>query len=319
DGSESITDSFEFTLSDLESTSGTQQYQIEINPINDAPTVANPIADAEGSVGTPFSLTLENNVFDDVDGDGLSLSATLSDDSALPSWLSFDTNTFSGTPDTETTYTIKVTANDGDVTVSDEFILTITAANSAPTVANPIPDQAAAGSTAFSYTVPANTFSDAESSTLTLTAGLSDGSDLPDWLSFDAVTGTFSGTTPLDPNFDTSILIQVTASDGEASVSDEFTLTVASVLTVNNQDLDRAQLYPNPVEQTLHLKPEASMMGAIQVYIFKESGKIVETTALHKTYLTQVFEIDVQNLNRGLYFVKMINDNTTATFKMSKE
>ncbi|MEO9805168.1 MAG: T9SS type A sorting domain-containing protein, partial [Reichenbachiella sp.] len=71
--------------------------------------------------------------------------------------------------------------------------------------------------------------------------------------------------------------------------------------------------------QTLHLKPEASMMGAIQVYIFKESGKIVETTTLHKTYLTQVFEIDVQNLNRGLYFVKMINDNTTATFKMSKE
>lgn len=322
DGSENHTDSFEFTLSDLASTSATQQVAITINPVNDAPTVANAIADAIGTVGSSFSLTLAGNTFDDVDGGALTLTATLADDSALPSWLSFATDTFSGTPDTETTYTIKVTADDGEATVSDEFELTIEAApplNAAPVVANPIPDQTAAGSEAFSYTVPANTFEDVETPALTLSASLSDGSDLPDWLSFDVATGVFSGTTPLDPNFDTILAIQVTASDGEASVSDEFTLTVASVLNVDNQDLSQIRVYPNPVENILHLRPEADMMGDIQVYLFNESGKVMTSSLIYKTSIAQSFEIDVQNLERGLYFVRMINENTTTTFKISKE
>jgi len=49
---------------------------------------------------------------------------------------------------------------------------------------------------------------------------------LPDWLSFDATTGTFTGVPPLDSSGD--ILVTVTASDGELSVSDEFILTVSS-------------------------------------------------------------------------------------------
>ncbi|MEP2277774.1 MAG: cadherin-like domain-containing protein, partial [Reichenbachiella sp.] len=76
DGSESATDGFEFTLSDLESTSETHQYDITINPVNDAPTLANAIDDQTGTVDDPFTFELAENVFEDVDGDELTLSAS---------------------------------------------------------------------------------------------------------------------------------------------------------------------------------------------------------------------------------------------------
>ncbi|MEP2276844.1 MAG: cadherin-like domain-containing protein, partial [Reichenbachiella sp.] len=76
DGSESATDGFEFTLSDLESTSETHQYDIEVNPVNDAPTLANAIDDQTGTVDDPFTFELAENVFEDVDGDELTLSAS---------------------------------------------------------------------------------------------------------------------------------------------------------------------------------------------------------------------------------------------------
>ena len=64
-------------------------------------------------------------------GDSFTYTATLSDDSALPSWLSFDagTRTFSGTPLNEDVGTIalKVTATDsGSASVTDTFNLTVT-------------------------------------------------------------------------------------------------------------------------------------------------------------------------------------------------
>jgi hypothetical protein len=96
--------------------------------------------------------------------------------------------------------------------------------NIAPVVANLIPDRTVAEDAAWSYQVPASTFSDADGNTLTYTASLASGASLPSWLTFNASTRTFSGTPPL--NFNGNIDLRVTASDGTASVSDEFRLTV---------------------------------------------------------------------------------------------
>ena len=101
------------------------------------------------------------------------------------------------------------------------------AANSAPTVANDIPDQSAPAGTAFSYAFPANTFSDADSDALTYTATKADGTALPSWLSFTGDTRTFAGT-PEAGDVGT-VTVKVTASDGNGgSVSDEFDILVSS-------------------------------------------------------------------------------------------
>ncbi len=102
---------------------------------------------------------------------------------------------------------------------------------SAPTLDNPIPDQTATPSTAFSYTFPADTFSDANSDTLTYTATLADGiTALPAWLSLDGTTRTFSGT-PADTDVG-RISVKVTATDpGGLTASDTFDIVVSADTT----------------------------------------------------------------------------------------
>ena len=61
-------------------------------------------------------MTFPANTFNDTDAtDTLTYSATKADDSALPTWLTFTdtTRTFSGTPTTAETVSVKVTASDG--------------------------------------------------------------------------------------------------------------------------------------------------------------------------------------------------------------
>jgi Ca2+-binding RTX toxin-like protein len=105
--------------------------------------------------------------------------------------------------------------------------------NHAPTVANPLADQSASTGTAFSFTVPADTFTDVDAGdVLTFSATLADGSALPAWLTFDSATRTFSGT-PVDGDAGV-VNLKVTATDtGTLSVADLFDATV----TIQNQVL----------------------------------------------------------------------------------
>ena len=98
-----------------------------------------------------------------------------------------------------------------------------------PVVSAEIADQTIAENTAWSYTVPAGAFSDVDGDTLTYSAKLANGDALPNWLSFNTATRTFSGTPPL--NFFGKLSLTVTASDGSASVSDTFILSVGNVIT----------------------------------------------------------------------------------------
>ena len=101
---------------------------------NTAPTVANAIQDQTATAGTAFSYAFLANTFADTDtGDTLTYTATQSDDTALPSWLSFAaaTRTFSGTPPAADvgTVSVKVTASDGNGgSVSDTFDIVVSAA-----------------------------------------------------------------------------------------------------------------------------------------------------------------------------------------------
>jgi len=206
-------------------------FVLNVLPVNDAPVVANVIADQSLPEDTAWSFTVPTNAFSDVDGDTLSYTASLGNGGVLPAWLSFDASsrTFSGTPphDFNGALELRVTASDGTASVSDTFTLTITPLNDAPVVVNAIANQSLLEDAAWSFTAPANTFFDVDGDPLSYTANLGNGGALPAWLSFDAASRTFSGTPPL--NFNGTLDLQVTASDGTAIVSDTFTLTIVPV------------------------------------------------------------------------------------------
>jgi Ca2+-binding RTX toxin-like protein len=206
-------------------------FTLAISPVNDAPVVAVPLADVSSPEDIAISFTIPANAFSDVDGDALNLTATLESGAAIPAWLTFDaaTCTFSGTPplNYNGVISVKVTANDGSLTASDVFALNVTPVNDAPVLATPLADQSSPEDTAVSFALPATAFTDVDGDSLSYSATLSNGAAIPAWLTFNAATGSFTGTPPT--NFNGSVDVKVTASDGSLTVSDVFTLAITPV------------------------------------------------------------------------------------------
>ena len=239
----------EVKAADLGGLSATDTFALAVQNVNDAPTVAAPLADQTVPEDASFSIVVPANIFADADaGDALTYSASLSDSAALPAWLTFDaaTRTFTGTPDDAQvgSLDLRVTATDtGNLSVSDDFTLTVTNVNEAPTVAVPLADQQATEDALFNFVVPAGTFGDVDAGdVLTYSAALAGGAALPSWLSFDAATRTFSGT-PLNSDVG-NLTIDVTATDlAGLMVTDTFALAIQNVNdapTVANPIVDQS-------------------------------------------------------------------------------
>jgi Ca2+-binding RTX toxin-like protein len=99
--------------------------------------------------------------------------------------------------------------------------------NTAPTVANPLIDQAAQKDVLFRFQVPEDAFHDMDQGEiLDYSAALANGDPLPAWLSFDVASRNFSGT-PAATDVG-AISIRVTASDlAGTSAIDDFQLVVS--------------------------------------------------------------------------------------------
>ena len=193
-------------------------------------------------------------------------------------------------------------------TVGTDVAVKITVTNNAPTVANAIPNQTATTGTAFSYRFPANTFNDTDTGdTLTYTTTKADGAGLPTWLMFDAGTRTFSGT----PTAAETFSVKVTASDGTASVSDEFDITVNATIP--------------EVPANWSLKPSGLAAGDQFRLLFLSSTKRDGSATDIATYNTFVQGLaaaghaDIQSYSTGFRVVGCTadtdaRDNTSTTY-----
>ena len=226
--------SIRVTATDKAGLSVSDSFEVQVGNTNDAPVLVKAVADQSVVEGAPLTFALPATTFADVDvADTLSITAQSADGQALPGWLSFDaaSRTFSGTPGNMNVgkLAIRVQATDtAGATVSDTFEIDVQNVNNAPTVNLGVADQVAAEDTRFSFTVAANSFSDIDTDdALSLVATTTNGGALPSWLTFDALTRTFSG---VPTNNDVGLqAIKVTATDkAGATTSDVFNLTVAN-------------------------------------------------------------------------------------------
>ena len=109
---------------------------ITVTNVNEAP-VAPTVANQTATEDTAFSYTVP--AFTDPEGGTITYTATLSDDRALPGWLSFNASTreLSGTPleaDTPASLTIELSAtDDGSPSASAQVTFTLTVGEEAPT------------------------------------------------------------------------------------------------------------------------------------------------------------------------------------------
>ncbi|NOT83336.1 MAG: hypothetical protein HOP02_00850 [Methylococcaceae bacterium] len=192
------------------------QAEVDRASNNHAPTIGAYLPALQAMPSTLFTYTVAANTIIDSDlGDSVTYSAKLADGSPLPAWLSFNaaTRTFTGTPSASdvgsSQFMLWGTDNYG-AGIGETVTLNVGVQNHAPVLSLPLADQLAPQGVAFSYTVPANAFTDQDvGDTLSYSATLADGSALPTWLSFNAATRTFSGTS----NDINTISVRVTAKD----------------------------------------------------------------------------------------------------------
>ena len=196
-----------------------------LSPVANTPTVTL-------GAGQSFSMSALS-LFGVTVGDALTYSAKLANGTPLPSWLGFNAQTgqFSGVPTDQTTGPFSVVVTASDMTgkqASSTLNLQVNAVYLTPTVTNPLTAQAAVAGTAFSYTIPTNTFTEAiPGDKLTYSAKLANGSPLPSWLSFNPQTGQFSGTPANTSSNNLSIVVTATEMGGKSASS-----TMA--LSINN-------------------------------------------------------------------------------------
>ena len=185
-------------------------FNVTINPINDAPI----LSDIDNqNIDEDTSLTVELSA-SDIDSNDLTFSATNGD-----SDISVDGTTLTVTPEADYngTFDIEVAVTDGDLSDSTTFTLTVNPVNDAPTL-----DDLADASVA-----------EDSSYTLELSGADIDGDALTFLASVDAngsvdVDGSTLTVTP-SANYNGDIEVNVSASDGQASGSGSFTLTVTPV------------------------------------------------------------------------------------------
>ncbi|MEP7348493.1 MAG: tandem-95 repeat protein [Sphingorhabdus sp.] len=206
--------------------STSSSFALNILPRNDAPVVVGQIADMAVVQGTSVLIAIPTSLFEDVDGDTVTVSVVLAGGDPLPTWLAFDGQSLTGIVPANFSgaLNLAVIGSDGKASAIENFSLAVTS-NNQPVVANPLQSVSINEDQIIDFTIPANTFADADGDVLSFTATQANGSQIPSWLSF--VDGRFTGTPPA--NFNGNIALVVTASDGLDSVSSAFDLAILPV------------------------------------------------------------------------------------------
>ncbi|MDR0571830.1 MAG: putative Ig domain-containing protein, partial [Rickettsiales bacterium] len=209
-----------------------------LNIQNTAPVANQASISIEGKEDEIFIFTIPSLLFTDPDGDRLTYQATLSNGETLPTWLFCDEGTFFGIPPVGVagSVSLNVWANDGQAdSAKVDFNFFITPnwpQNHAPELSGQLSNHIARENEFLYFVLPTDLFTDPDDSQLTYYATLANGEPLPQWLSFDQITGLFAGTPPLGSS--SNIKMKIWSTDGLLdSESVEFNLSILPVQSYN--------------------------------------------------------------------------------------
>ncbi|MCO6359901.1 tandem-95 repeat protein [Roseivirga pacifica] len=221
--------SFNITADDGSGGTVTQSLTLTTANTNDAPTILSTLPDVTATEDVLLSVALDTDLFEDVDGDNLTYSASFNN----ATWLSFDatTNRFTGTPDNDDvgSITATVTATDGNGgSVSQDITINVENVNDAPSAVSlsalTIAEDAAIGTVIGSFS---STDVDAgDSHTYTFV----DGTGGDDNAAFSINGATFSTIEALDFETQATYTVRVRTTDAAGATYDEqVTITVTNV------------------------------------------------------------------------------------------
>jgi large repetitive protein len=212
---------------------------------NSAPVVANPIdrvAVASETIGVVYTILIdnENRMFsDDFDNNTLIYSASIAgqsiDNISTANKLSFNTTNrqfeINNGVVTPGKYIIDLTATDsGEKTATTQFVIYVDdGIDTTISVGTTISEQRWDGSGEHTFKIPSDAFIfDDAGDTVTYSAKLLDGTDLPSWLTLNATTGVLKGNPPHDAAANYAIVITASETTGSETARSGFTLNITN-------------------------------------------------------------------------------------------
>ncbi|WP_193771144.1 putative Ig domain-containing protein, partial [Candidatus Magnetaquicoccus inordinatus] len=245
------------TDSGTPSKSVSDSFVIDVQHVNTAPVVANPIGKLTIQQGVEFTHTVtaagSTGLFNDADLGLSGITEQLSYAISKPAWLTFTVNsdntlTFSTASDSLSnedvgSYSVTLTATDASGAKIYEIIsLTVADTPEQPLWLKPVASEALALTIGedFSFTIPSDSFMDPDKGDVVSIEPV----DMPSWLHFDALSQTFSGIAPTGTAVgDVIVTMNIKDLSGQyAETSASFTINLqnlnhAPVLTVEGQEV----------------------------------------------------------------------------------
>lgn len=135
--------------------------------------------------------------------------------------------------------------------------------------------------------------------------------------SLSANTTNYADNSTVDGN---TYYYKVLAFNNEITSDYSNTLTATANPNAISEDqwFSELMLYPNPTKDFAKLMFNSLKMGAVKVEIYSVIGNLFSTMVFEKQTTTFTEKIGVDNLPKGLYFVKVTMNDKTVTLKLNK-
>jgi hypothetical protein len=111
--------------------------------------------------------------------------------------------------------------------------------------------------------------------------------------------------------------VVLTATNGDCS--NTFTINLTSVAVSENVAFEDLMVFPNPTENELNIQFSAFDAGIMNATIFNLAGQVVSAEAFAVNAGNMFHTIDTSNLESGVYFVNLNNNNSNITIRVIKK
>jgi hypothetical protein len=307
-------DTIIFTATDKDGGSDNDTVIFTVTSVNDLPVVTD-IPDQAVNEGSVFTTVSLDNYVSDVEDQDSEITWDYSGNTELTVTIDVNRVVTIGIPDVNWygSETITFTATDKDGgTVSNAATFTVTSVNDAPVVLIKIPDTSGAVLEEFIFIFNENTFGDLDpDDLLSYSAALTTG-DLPDWLSFNNITRTFSGT---PASSDSGLYnIQVTATDQSlVSVTDTFRIYIIGTTGIPDfSEKLEVNTYPNPFSGLLYIDLVPPVNADIELKIFTLKGQLIWDQKYQDQSRNGRLTVNLSHLKKDIYILKIVTESATA-------
>jgi len=192
---------------------------------------------------------------------------------------------------------------------NDRFVLHFNY-NHAPYLANPILDKTIYAGQNFGFTIESNTFNDIDTTDkLTYSVQMSDGNAIPNWITFTEENLGFY-LSPIEAQVGNHSIRIIATDEFGSTASDDFIITVKSIVNVSFIDNIEFTIFPNPTNGIFNITTNKQ-----EQYNYSVTD-VVGRTILQKNSNNEVEQVNLELYPSGIYFITIGYNNKFITYKI---